>query len=75
MFLPREAAMNQEEARRSTAQPRSSASGLQHLTNRDVERLRTFKLRYALESFGFTPSQAERLLFTQWLYRRGALCS
>jgi hypothetical protein len=67
--------MNQEEARRATSEPRSAASASQHLTNRDVERLRTFKLRYALESFGFTSSQAERLLFTQWLYRRGALCS
>jgi hypothetical protein len=67
--------MNQEEARQTTTEPRSAASGPQHLSRRDVERLRTFKLRYALEAFGFTPSQAERLLFAQWLYRRGALCS
>lgn len=67
--------MNQEEARRTTAEPRSAANGVAHLSNTDVERLRTFKMRYALEAFGFTTNQAERLLFTQWLYRRGALCS
>ena len=67
--------MNQEEASRTTAEPRSAANGVAHLSSADVERLRTFKIRYALEAFGFSTSQAERLLFTQWLYRRGALCS
>lgn len=67
--------MEQEEASRTTAESRFAANGVSHLSGADVERLRTFKMRYALEAFGFSTSQAERLLFAQWLYRRGALCS
>lgn len=43
------------------------------LEPRDVERLTNFKVRYALESRGFTAAQAQRLLFYKWLRARGGL--
>ncbi|MCC6179106.1 MAG: hypothetical protein IT305_27665 [Chloroflexi bacterium] len=45
------------------------------LTAQDMRRLTLFKWRYSLESAGFSPRQAERLLFLKWLHthrgRRG----
>jgi hypothetical protein len=44
------------------------------LTAQDVRRLTLFKWRYSLESAGFSPRQAEHLLFLKWLHaRRGPL--
>ena len=41
------------------------------LTANDVRKLTLFKWRYSLESAGFTPRQAEHLLFLKWRVARG----
>jgi hypothetical protein len=44
-----------------------------YLTERDMDRLTNYKWRYSLETAGFSTEQANRLLFTRWLYRRGGI--
>lgn len=43
------------------------------LSETDLKRLRDFKLRYRLAAHGFTPKQAQDLIFTHWLYRTGRI--
>lgn len=43
------------------------------LTAQEVRRLTLFKWRYALESKGFTTTQAEHILFWKWLSRTGRI--
>jgi hypothetical protein len=65
---PPAAAMPAREARLASSGVRAA------LTAQDVRRLTLFKWRYSLESAGFSPRQAEYLLFLKWLHaRRGPL--
>lgn len=43
------------------------------LSMREVEQLRRWRRRYVLESEGWTPDQARRLVFLAWLYQTGRL--
>lgn len=39
------------------------------LTAAEVRRLTIFKLRYSLESAGFSPAEARRLIWARWAVR------
>lgn len=43
------------------------------LTDLDKVRLTRFKWRYSLETAGFTPEEARRLLFFKWLALSGRM--
>jgi hypothetical protein len=62
--------MSQEEARLEEPSGSSPGAEVLHLSQKDLHRLTTYKWRYSLESHGFSPDQAGRLLFMRWLYRQ-----
>jgi hypothetical protein len=41
------------------------------LSEREVERLKLYKVRYRLEAHGFSTAEAHRLLFLRWMVREG----
>ena len=45
----------------------------QELSERERARLLEYARRYNLESAGFAPAEARRLLFLDWLHRQGVV--
>jgi hypothetical protein len=43
------------------------------LSRTEIRKLTLFKWRYTLETAGFTPEQAEHLLFLKWAYANGRI--
>jgi hypothetical protein len=51
---------------------RSAESGSE-LNPTDLTKLTNFKVRYTLETRGFSAAQAQRLLFVKWLHSHGTI--
>lgn len=59
----------------SVPESQSPEAAASELSSQDVNRLTSYKWRYALESHGFSADQASHLLFMKWLYGNGGVRS
>jgi hypothetical protein len=64
-----------DDARQHGTVERAAPERVAYLSSREIDRLTSYKWRYALESHGFSSAQAHRLVFMKWLYGHGTVRS
>ena len=65
--MPRQKSISAIEAEGSRSAETST------LDEQDIKRLANFKVRHALETRGFSPAQAQRLVFLKWMYTQESI--